>query len=117
VPHVIPVALDAVSRLRLTFVQYGRGEAGLEMQFCYRILEPAITHGSIVDNANVPARISNNGLLEFEISSKGLVPGVYDLEFFALIDGEARFVEGVVYRSKLVVVAPDGTVPAIYAAL
>lgn len=117
VPHVIPVATDSVSRLPLTFTLFGRAEEGLETQFCYRVMGRYVSSGQIVENGTSAPHLVGNGLLEFGVSSEGLEPGVYDIEFFAKIAGENCFMDGVSYRSRLVVAAPDGTVPEIYHAL
>ena len=114
VPHVIPVGVDSVVRLPLTFNLFGRAVEGMETQFCYRVVGRYVSHGMIVENGAMPEHILSNGLMEFDMSSDGLAPGVYDIEFFAKVAGENYFVDGVSYRSRLVVCAPGETVPSVF---
>ncbi|WP_213814348.1 glycosyltransferase family 1 protein [Glaciihabitans sp. dw_435] len=117
VPHVITAGDNAPLRMSLTFARLGVGTSDDEVQLCYRILGESISYGVSVEHRAMPTGIPANGTLELPVPSEPLKPGVYDIEFFAKIDGAYVFTERVSYRSKLVVCAADESVPGVFATL
>jgi glycosyltransferase involved in cell wall biosynthesis len=114
VPHVITVAQGAPVRLKLTFARLGKESSGHAVQFCYRVGGEPISYGMSVEDQRMPDAIAGNGVIHLTMPSEPLAPGVYDIDFFAKIDGEIHFTENVSYRSRLVVCAPEESVPQVY---
>jgi glycosyltransferase involved in cell wall biosynthesis len=121
VPSVITVRRGAPLRLPLTFVRFGvpdpTGGAGTEAQFCYRIARRRVSYGVAVEARTVGSPWIANGRFELDFPPTDLEPGVYELEFFAKLEGQSVFVDNVIFRSRLVVCGPEDTVPEVYASL
>jgi hypothetical protein len=117
-PQVITVAEGAPVRLPVAFVHFSEGRRSTDLtedsQLCYRILGQELSYGMRVENRELQRHSSENGLIELSVPSRDLPRGVYDIEFFAKLEGEYVFVPGVRYLSKLVVCGSGDALPEVY---